>query len=33
MVLFLMPDSVTENRPLELEIPSSEGDGTVELDI
>ena len=33
MVLFLVPDSVTENRPLELEIPSSEGDGKVELDI
>jgi hypothetical protein len=33
MVLFLVPDAVTENRPLELEIPSSEGDGTVELDI
>ena len=33
MVLFLLPDSVAENRPLELEIPSSEGDGTVELDI
>jgi hypothetical protein len=33
MVLFLVPDAVTENRPLELEIPSSEGDGKVELDI
>lgn len=33
LVLFLVPDAVSENRPLELEIPSSEGDGTVELDI
>jgi hypothetical protein len=33
MVLFLVPESVSENRPLELEIPSSEGDGKVELDI
>jgi hypothetical protein len=33
LVLFRVPDSVTENRPLELEIPSSEGDGIVELDI
>jgi hypothetical protein len=33
MILFLVPDSVTENRPLELEIPSSEGDGKIELDI
>jgi hypothetical protein len=33
LVLFRVSDSVTENRPLELEIPSSEGDGTVELDI
>jgi hypothetical protein len=33
MVLFLVPDSVAENRPLELEIPSSAGDGKVELDI
>ena len=33
MVLFLLSDAAPENRPLELEIPSSEGDGTVELDI
>ena len=33
MVLFLVPGVVSENRPLELKIPSSEGDGTVELDI
>ena len=33
MILFMVPESVAENRPLELEIPSSDGDGTVELDI
>jgi len=33
MVLFLVPDQVTENRPLELEIPSASGDGRVKLDI
>jgi len=33
MVLFLVDQVVTENRPLELEIPSSSGDGRVELDI
>jgi hypothetical protein len=33
MVLFLVDQGVTENRPLELEIPSSSGDGHVELDI
>ena len=33
MVLFLISDAAPENRPLELEIPSSEGDGKVELDI
>jgi predicted component of type VI protein secretion system len=33
MVLFLVDQGVTENRPLELEIPSSSGDGRVELDI
>lgn len=33
MVVFLVPNAATENRPLELEIPSSSGDGTVELDI
>jgi hypothetical protein len=33
MVLFLVDEAVTENRPLELEIPSSSGEGRVELDI
>jgi hypothetical protein len=33
MALFLVPDAATENRPLELEIASPSGDGTVELDI
>jgi hypothetical protein len=33
MLLFLVDQGVTENRPLELEIPSSSGDGRVELDI
>ena len=33
MVLFLVDEGVTENRPLELEIPSDSGDGRVELDI
>jgi hypothetical protein len=33
MVLFQVPEGVTENRPLELEIPTSEGTGRVELDI
>ena len=33
MVLFLVPDAVTENRPLELEISSAGATGTVELDI
>jgi hypothetical protein len=34
MVLFLVPEGVAENRPLELEIPDSEGTpGKVELDI
>ena len=33
MLLFLVDENVTENRPLELEIPSPAGDGTVELDI
>ena len=33
MVLFLIDETATENRPLELKIPSPEGDGRVELDI
>jgi len=33
MVLFLLPDEVTENRPLEFEIPSAAGTGVIELDI
>ena len=33
MLLFLVDDDVTEERPLELEIKSSEGTGIVELDI
>jgi len=32
-VLFLVTDLVTENRPLELEIPGEHETGTVELDI
>ena len=33
LLLFLVEDSVSENRPLELEIESDEGTGIVELDI
>ena len=33
MVLFLVPDTATENRPLEMNVSSPDGDGTVELDI
>lgn len=33
MLLFLVDDDVSENRPLELEIDSESGPGTVELDI
>lgn len=33
MLLFLVDDSVTENRPLELEIGGGSETGTVELDI
>jgi hypothetical protein len=34
LVLFLIDDATTENRPLELEIPSASGEtGKVELDI
>jgi hypothetical protein len=33
MLLFLVPDAVTENRPLELEIATAEETGKVELDI
>jgi hypothetical protein len=33
MLVFLVPDSVTENRPLELEISTAEETGKVELDI
>jgi hypothetical protein len=34
LVLFLMDESSTENRPLELQIPSASGEtGTIELDL
>jgi hypothetical protein len=33
MLLFLVPDSVTENRPLELQIAGEDATGLVELDI
>ena len=33
LVLFAVDVSVTENRPLEMTIPSASGDGRVELDI
>ena len=33
MLIFLVDDSVTENRPLELEIAGEDAAGTVELDI
>jgi hypothetical protein len=33
MLLFLVDDDVSEERPLELELASSEGTGVVELDI
>jgi hypothetical protein len=33
MLLFLVDDTVAENRPLELEIDSPDGSGVVELDI
>lgn len=33
MLLFLVDDDVSENRPLELEIDSADGTGVVELDI
>ncbi|MGH2954381.1 MAG: hypothetical protein ACRDK9_10260 [Solirubrobacterales bacterium] len=33
MLLFLVPDAVTENRPLELEIAGADETGHVELDI
>lgn len=34
MVLFQIPETATENRPLELEIPTSDGEvGLIELDI
>ena len=33
MLLFLVDDDVSENRPLELEVESAEGTGVVELDI
>jgi hypothetical protein len=33
MLVFLVDDSVTENRPLELEIAGGDAAGTVELDI
>lgn len=33
MLLFLVADEVAESRPLELEVSSPAGDGTIELDI
>jgi hypothetical protein len=33
MLLFLVPDGVSENRPLELQIEGEDATGTVELDI
>ena len=35
MLLFVLPDTATENRPLELEIPGPDGEegGVVELDL
>jgi hypothetical protein len=33
MILFAVDEGVTENRPLEMTIPSPSGDGRVELDI
>jgi hypothetical protein len=33
LVLFLVPDSVTEDRPLELTCPGEGGPATVELDV
>jgi hypothetical protein len=33
LVLFELPDSVTDNRPLELEIPSPDGTATVTIDL
>lgn len=33
ILLFLVPDDVSEERPLELEIDSTLGDGTIALDI
>jgi hypothetical protein len=33
MLVFLVDDTVSENRPLELEIDSDDGSGIVELDL
>ena len=33
LVLFLIPDDASENRPLELVIPGDGGPATVELDL
>jgi hypothetical protein len=33
MLIFLVPDEVSENRPLELQIAGEDATGTVELDI
>lgn len=33
LVLFLLPDEITENRPIELTIPGEDGPATVELDV
>jgi hypothetical protein len=33
MVLFLIPDEATENRPFEITIPGQDGPATIELDL
>ena len=33
LVLFLLPDSASQNRPLTLEIPSADGTGKITLDL
>lgn len=33
LILFPIPESATENRPLQLEVPGSDGTGQIELDL